>query len=144
LKSAIDGNEVNDGEYCVVWNFAIRTPRDAQGERRVVQTLSKKGYVFQTSILKSGNTQHYVECWRYPPHCRVHAFTLDLVFDATPWKASSVMLEMHNRIVCFISYIVRGLLLYAFCFEPHYRQKSDGSRSGDRGGHKLQEIMLLR
>jgi len=27
------------------------------------------------------------------------------------------MLEMHNRINCFISYIVCGLLLYIFSFE---------------------------
>jgi hypothetical protein len=126
-----------------VWSFAIRTLRNAQGERRVTQPLSKKkSPVCQTSTLKSGNTQHCVECWKYPPRCRVHAFTLALVFDATPWKASSVMLEMLNRIVCFISYIVCGLLLYTFSFEPPYRQKSDGAGSGDRGGHKFREIML--
>jgi len=54
------------------------------------------------------------------------------------------MLEMHNRLVCFISDIVCGLLLYTFSFEPLYREKSDGARSGGRGGHKLREIMLSR
>jgi len=58
----------------------------------------------------------------HPQHC-IHL--LFLKFDATWWYVSSVMLEIHSRIFCFISLNMWRLFLWIFSFKnPHIHKSS--------------------
>jgi hypothetical protein len=134
-----------DGENCALWSFAICTPRDYTWWAKSHTTLPQKISCFSKKHMRiRKRTQLFVKCWKYQRRSGVYAFALFLMFDANLWKSSSVMLEMNVRIFCFVSSDACRFFLYTFSFEHPYRQKSDGGRCGDRGGHKFQEIMRSR
>jgi hypothetical protein len=69
--------------------------------------------------------------------------TAFLLFDVNRRRLSAVTSEMHSSVFRFKPSNACRLFLYTF-FRNNQRWKSGVDRSGDRGGHKIREVMRPR